>query len=103
MPKAITCVKHGRWKLYWTGWRHVQCNMLLLVAQWYAVCEDTVKVFYASYPGQVGEMFASDSMCEVTREPDQIAVLPSTPHKTKCRIKGELLLKLVNYLDEHGS
>lgn len=102
MPKAITCVRHGKWKLYWTGWRHVSFNMLILIGQWYAVRDGTDRIFYATYPGQCGEMGTVEEIFDTSRQSDQINVVPSTSFKIKCRIKGELLLALVKHLDKFG-
>jgi len=100
MPRAITCVNHGKWKVYWTGWRHVRFDMLILIGQWYAVSHGGRPICYASYPGAVGKLDCEDHLLEVCKQRGQIEVLPSTPYKVKCKIKQELLFKLTGYLDE---
>lgn len=99
MPKAITCVRHGKWKLYWTGWRYYGATHLILVAQWYALANDVEGIYYASHPGNTAHVDSPDLYLDITRYPGQILVLPSTPHKTKCEIKAKTLLRLVECID----
>jgi hypothetical protein len=101
MPRAITCVTHGKYKIYWTGWRHVNPYLLVMIAQWYAVSESEDAAFVASYPGTVARNGCVDHAFDCTMQRDQICVIPSTPYKVKNRIKAELLYRLVKFLDEH--
>lgn len=103
MPRAITCVKHEKWKLYWTGWRHATCHGVQLIAQWYAVHETAHRMIVAPTSGPISIIEAPDSVFRIDRQPNQSVVLPSTPYNRKCKIKAELLLALVKFIDNHDA